>query len=62
LRSGAPRVQREKSEPRTGEDSTPKSNGAPPEFGETPIEDDIQLQKAIELLKTWKIFKDLRPL
>ena len=23
---------------------------------------DIQLQKAIELLKTWKVFKDLRPL
>ncbi len=23
---------------------------------------DVQLQKAIELLKTWKVFKDLRPL
>ena len=23
---------------------------------------DIQLQKAIELLKTWKVFKELRPL
>jgi carboxyl-terminal processing protease len=42
---------------------TPKSNGALPEaFGEGPIEEDAQLQKAVELLKTWKIFKDLRPL
>lgn len=48
--------------PRIGDESAPKSNGAPAEFGETPIEEDIQLQKAIELLKTWKIFKDLRPL
>ena len=23
---------------------------------------DVQLQKAIELLKTWKVFKDLHPL
>ena len=23
---------------------------------------DVQLQKAIELLKTWKVFKELRPL
>jgi carboxyl-terminal processing protease len=48
--------------PRIGDESAPKSNGAPPEFGETPIEEDVQLQKAIELLKTWKIFKELRPL
>jgi carboxyl-terminal processing protease len=48
--------------PRIGDESAPKSNGATPEFGETPIEEDPQLQKAIELLKTWKIFKELRPL
>jgi carboxyl-terminal processing protease len=49
--------------PKPSEDAAaPKSNGATPELGETPIEEDPQLQKAIELLKTWKIFKDLRPL
>ncbi len=29
--------------------------------GDISVEDDVQLQKAVELLKTWKIFKDLRP-
>jgi carboxyl-terminal processing protease len=29
--------------------------------GELSMEDDLQLQKAVELLKTWKIFKELRP-
>jgi carboxyl-terminal processing protease len=42
-------------------DVAPKSNGAPADFGETPIEEDAQLQKAVELLKTWKIFKELKP-
>jgi len=46
-----------------GGETQPKSNGALAEpFGEGPIEDDPQLQKAVELLKTWKIFKELRPL
>jgi carboxyl-terminal processing protease len=40
----------------------PKSNGALTESGETSMEDDLQLQKAVELLKTWKVFKELRPL
>ncbi|WP_447979673.1 S41 family peptidase [Candidatus Nitrospira bockiana] len=44
------------------DDQAPKSNGTLNEpLGEGPIEDDAQLQKAVELLKTWKIFKDLRP-
>ena len=44
------------------DDQAPKSNGALNEpFGEGAIEDDPQLQKAVELFKTWKIFKDLRP-
>jgi carboxyl-terminal processing protease len=44
-------------------EQAPKSNGALAEpFGEGPIEEDIQLQKAVELLKTWKIFKELRPI
>ena len=44
-----------------GTDTAPKSNGAPADFGDMSLEDDLQLQKAVELLKTWKIFKELRP-
>jgi carboxyl-terminal processing protease len=45
------------------DDQAPKSNGTLNEpLGEGPIEEDAQLQKAVELLKTWKIFKDLRPI
>jgi carboxyl-terminal processing protease len=29
--------------------------------GEPLLEQDVQLQKAVEMLKTWKIFKELRP-
>jgi carboxyl-terminal processing protease len=42
-------------------------NGAPPAplpidtGGEFSLEDDVQLQKAVELLKSWKIFKSLGP-
>ncbi|HET6676308.1 MAG TPA: peptidase S41, partial [Nitrospiraceae bacterium] len=42
-------------------------NGTPPAplpmdaGGEFSLEDDIQLQKAVELLKSWKIFKSLAP-
>lgn len=44
------------------DEQAPKSNGALNEpLGEGSIEEDPQLQKAVELLKTWKIFKDLRP-
>ncbi len=38
----------------------PAPSGEP--GAEPSAEEDIQLQKAIELLKTWKIFKELRPL
>ena len=44
-----------------GPETAPKSNGTPADFGEAPIEEDAQLQKAVELLKTWKIFKELKP-
>ena len=44
-----------------GADNATKSNGTPADFGEVPIEEDLQLQKAVELLKTWKIFKELKP-
>jgi carboxyl-terminal processing protease len=48
---------------KASDEHAPKSNGALTEpLGEGPIEDDLQLQKAVELLKTWKIFKELRPL
>lgn len=48
------------------EEGTPK-NGATPATspvdasGEPVLEQDVQLQKAVEMLKTWKIFKELRP-
>ena len=43
-----------------------KNGAAPPASlvdasGEPSLEQDVQLQKAVELLKTWKIFKELRP-
>ncbi|HKC96235.1 MAG TPA: S41 family peptidase [Nitrospira sp.] len=44
-----------------------QKNGAAPgatsldTSGEPSVEQDVQLQKAVELLKTWKIFKELRP-
>lgn len=47
---------------KAGDEGAAKS-AAPGEPGAEPsAEEDVQLQKAIELLKTWKIFKDLRPL
>jgi len=44
-----------------GDDSSAKAP-AGEAGGELSPEEDVQLQKAVELLKTWKIFKDLRPL
>ncbi|TAJ29840.1 MAG: S41 family peptidase, partial [Nitrospirae bacterium] len=44
-----------------GDESSAKGNAGEP-GGEAALEDDAQLQKAVELLKTWKIFKDLKPL
>jgi carboxyl-terminal processing protease len=48
------------------EEGTPKNGAAaatPPvdASGEPSLEQDVQLQKAVEMLKTWKIFKELRP-
>jgi len=46
------------------EEGTPK-NGATPQSspvdvsGDPSLEQDVQLQKAVEMLKTWKIFKEL---
>jgi carboxyl-terminal processing protease len=47
------------------EEASPK-NGTPPQSlsaeagGELSLEQDVQLQKAVELLKSWKIFKELK--
>jgi carboxyl-terminal processing protease len=48
---------------RTPEDPSHR-NGTQPgaeTAGEPSVEEDVQLQKAVELLKTWKIFKELKP-
>jgi carboxyl-terminal processing protease len=48
--------------PRPGTEVTSKGSvNAPEPSGEVTPEEDLQLQKAVELLKTWKIFKELRP-
>lgn len=63
--------------PSTGKDAAPPAGKSPDEAGAkngtTPpaataeaggdpsLEQDIQLQKAVELLKSWKIFKELKP-
>jgi carboxyl-terminal processing protease len=49
---------------KAGEEASPGSKGgeaATADAAGENTEDDVQLQKAIELLKTWKIFKELRP-
>ena len=52
--------------PKGAEDGVQKNGAAPTPppldlSGEPSLEQDVQLQKAVELLKTWKIFKELRP-
>ena len=52
--------------PKGAEDGVQKNGAAPvaPPLdlsGEPALDQDVQLQKAVELLKTWKIFKELRP-
>jgi carboxyl-terminal processing protease len=44
-----------------GEDGAPKGKEPATDPAEVAMEDDIQLQKAVELLKAWKIFEKLRP-
>ncbi len=44
-----------------GDEGASKAPAAPGAEGAETSEDDPQLQKAVELLKTWKIFKELRP-
>jgi carboxyl-terminal processing protease len=52
--------------PVPAEDGVQKNGAAPATApldlsSEPSLEQDVQLQKAVELLKTWKIFKELRP-
>lgn len=52
--------------PKGAEDGVQKNGAAPSAppldlSGEPSLDQDVQLQKAVELLKTWKIFKELRP-
>jgi len=43
-------------------DKEKKQEPTPPSSEAAPEPEDIQLQKAIDLLKTWEIFKDIKPL
>lgn len=67
-KEGEKRPQKSKEEPipgssRIGDEVTSKNGGGSADAsGEGSLEEDVQLQKAVELLKTWKIFKELRPL
>lgn len=62
-KSQKPKETTQSSSLRIGDEATPRSNSGPVEIsGDTPPEEDVQLQKAVELLKTWKIFKELHPL
>ena len=63
--------------PSTGKDAAPPAGASPDEAGhkngttppvsmseagsDSSLDQDIQLQKAVELLKSWKIFKELKP-
>jgi carboxyl-terminal processing protease len=68
LKQGKPAVVPGKDQPAQNgkgqEEGTPKSGTTPPlpsvdVSGEPSLEQDVQLQKAVEMLKTWKIFKEL---
>jgi carboxyl-terminal processing protease len=75
-KSGDKETEAKAVKPPTGKDATPQNgkspdeggskNGTPPPAlpeagGEPSLEQDVQLQKAVELLKSWKIFRELKP-
>lgn len=66
-KAGKPAAPKETQPGQKPADDPTHRNGAPPAplpidaGGEFSLEDDIQLQKAVELLKSWKIFKSLGP-
>ncbi len=64
--TGSPGKEQSAATPKAPDDAVQKNGAAPPAApldlsGEPSLEQDVQLQKAVELLKTWKIFKELRP-
>ena len=63
--AAAPGKEQSSANGKAHEDAAPR-NGAAPALpvdaaSEPSLEQDMQLQKAVELLKTWKIFKELKP-
>jgi carboxyl-terminal processing protease len=66
--TGGPGKEQSAVNPKAPDDAVQKNGAAPPAqaapldlSAEPSLEQDVQLQKAVELLKTWKIFKELRP-
>src|SRR5215468_9491260 len=64
--AGGPGKEQSSSNGKANEEGVQKNGAAPgatslDTSGEPSVEQDVQLQKAVELLKTWKIFKELRP-
>jgi carboxyl-terminal processing protease len=64
--TAAPGKEQSSANGKAHEDAVQKNGAAPstPSLdlsSEPSLEQDVQLQKAVELLKTWKIFKELRP-
>jgi len=64
--TGAPGKEQSSANGKAHEEGVQKNGAAPstPSLdlsSEPSLEQDVQLQKAVELLKTWKIFKELRP-
>lgn len=64
--AGGPGKEQSSANGKANEEGVQKNGAAPgttslDTSGEPSLEQDVQLQKAVELLKTWKIFKELRP-
>jgi carboxyl-terminal processing protease len=67
-KGGKPSTGKEATPPagKPADEANPKNGTTPPASspeagGDVSLEQDIQLQKAVELLKSWKIFKELKP-
>lgn len=67
-KGGKPATGKETTPPvgKPADEASPKNGTTPPASspeagGDTSLEQDVQLQKAVELLKSWKIFKELKP-
>jgi len=75
-KSGDKETESKAVKPSTGKDAAPQNGKTPDEGGskggtpppaltevggELALDQDVQLQKAVELLKSWKIFKELKP-